>query len=85
MIKKQQQQKRRPAARSGALFVAVRGSYLPARPAAWLTYVPFVGYLVFSLIVGVRDMPSLPLGLMFVIPNWIATGAVMTYLAAHTS
>ena len=76
---------RRPKARAGAWFVPTRGSYLPARPAGWWTYVPFVGYLIFALIVGIRDTSSAAIAIMFIVPNWIAASVVMTYIAARKS
>ena len=74
-----------PKAKKGAWFVPVRGSYLPASPAGWLTYLPFVTYLVFTLVVGVHDTSTWSLAVLFVVPNWIAATAVMTWIAARKS
>ncbi|HET9098234.1 MAG TPA: hypothetical protein VFN51_01305 [Candidatus Saccharimonadales bacterium] len=72
-------------ARKGAWFIAIRGSYLPVSPAGWWTYLPFLAYLIFSGIVGYRDTTSTAMAVMFIIPNWIAAAAVMTYIAARKS
>jgi hypothetical protein len=68
-----------------AWFKPVRGSYLPNSGAGWLTYVPYVAYLVFSLVVGWRQTSSNELAVLFVVPNWIAATAVMTWVAARES
>ena len=74
-----------PKAKKGAWFVPVRGSYLPASPEGWLTYIPFTAYLVFTLIVGFRNTDTMSMAVLFVVPNWVAAAAVMTWLAARKS
>ncbi len=69
----------------GAWFTQVRGSYLPNSSAGWLMYAPFVAYLIFTSIVGVNDTSSLPIAILFIVPNWVAAAAVMTYIAARKS
>lgn len=69
----------------GTWFVPVRGSYLPASPEGWWTYVPFLSYLIFAGVVGYRDTSSTAMAVMFIVPNWIAAAAVMTYIAARKS
>jgi len=76
---------KRPKVRPGAWFIPVRGSYLPASPAGWWTYVPFVAYLVFSLIVGLNNTSSNALAVLYVVPNWVAAAVVMTFIAARKS
>jgi hypothetical protein len=83
MVKKTKN--KRPKAKPGAWFVPVRGSYLPSSPAGCWTYVPFVAYLVFSLIVGVNDTSSLAMAVLFIVPNWVAATVIMTYLASRKS
>jgi hypothetical protein len=68
-----------------AWFWGVRGSYLPANEYGWLTYIPFVAYLVFSLTVAIKDIHSALVAILVVIPNWVAAAVVMTYLAAKKS
>lgn len=75
----------RPKARKGAWFVQVRGSYLPASWQGWLTYIPFTGYLVFALLYGWKDTTSAAQAIMFIVPNFVAAAAVMTWFAKRTS
>jgi hypothetical protein len=76
---------KRPKAKPGAWFVAMRGSYLPASSAGWWTYVPFVAYLISTLIVGINDTSSSAVAILFIVPNWVAATTVMTYIAARKS
>jgi hypothetical protein len=76
---------RRPKAKRGAWFVPVRGSYLPASPAGWWTYLPFVAYLVFALVAGFNYTSSTTEAILFIVPNWVAAAVVMTYIAARKS
>jgi hypothetical protein len=76
---------KRPKAKPGAWFVPVRGSYLPASAAGWWMYVPFVAYLVFSLVAGINETSSKAVAVLFVVPNWVAATVVMTYIAARKS
>lgn len=66
-------------------FVPVRGSYLPASWQGWLTYLPFAAYLVFALVVGWRGTSSAAMAVLYIVPNWVAATAVMTWLAKRTS
>jgi hypothetical protein len=68
---------------SGAWFIPVRGSYLPASGAGWLTYIPFVGYLVLTFVIAYNDISSHLLAIFFVIPNWVAAAAIMTFIASR--
>lgn len=76
---------RRPKAKPGAWFIPLRGSYLPASPAGWWTYLPFLAYLIFTLVVGINDTSSTSVAILFIVPNWVAAVVVMTYLAAKKS
>jgi hypothetical protein len=76
---------RRPKAKPGAWFVSVRGSYLPASTEGWWTYIPFVAYLTFALIVGIKETSSLAVAILFIVPNWVAAAVIMTYLASKKS
>lgn len=71
--------------RKCAWFVRVRGSYLPASWQGWLTYVPFTAYLVFAFVYGWQDTDSVAQAIMFIVPNFVAAAAVMTYIARRTS
>ncbi len=71
--------------KKGIWFKRVRGSYLPVSWQGWLTYIPFVAYLLFSFTVGCRDTQSYTLAALFIAPNWIAALVVMTWVAGRKS
>jgi hypothetical protein len=66
-------------------FIPVRGSYLPNNWLGWLTYLPFTAYLLFSAYFGWQDTNTAAGAVLFIVPNWIAAAAVMTWLAKRTS
>lgn len=76
---------RKHTQKPGVWFTPMRGSYLPVSAVGWLTYVPYLAYMVFTLVVGLKEAGSKALAVLFIIPNWVAASAVMTYLAAHKS
>jgi hypothetical protein len=76
---------KRPKPRKGAWFVPIRGSYLPASTAGALTYIPYVAYLIFALVVGWQGTDSIGMAILFIVPNWIAATAVMTWIAGRKS
>jgi hypothetical protein len=51
----------------------------------WLTYLPFIGYLVFSFAASTIYTSSAVVAVLFVVPNWTAAGVVMTYIAAQNT
>lgn len=63
----------------------VRGSYLPSSTQGKLTYIPYIAYLGFALVVGINASDSIAQAIFFIVPNWIAAVVVMTYVAAHNS
>lgn len=67
------------------MFIAVRGSYLPNNWLGWLTYLPFTAYLLFTLYFGWHDTDSYPRAVLFIVPNWVAATAVMTWIAKRAS
>ena len=66
-------------------FIRVRGSNLPNSWQGWLTYLPFIAYLV-AVMVTIGDQTSSPImkGMMLVV-QFIAAGVVMTWVAATHS
>ena len=66
-------------------FKPVRGSYLPNNWKGWLTYLPFVAYLVFAVFFAWQYSDNNAQALLLIAPNWIAATAVMTWLAKRTS
>ncbi|HSW78688.1 MAG TPA: hypothetical protein VLF88_01570 [Candidatus Babeliales bacterium] len=66
-------------------FIPVRSSYLPNSWQAWLLYIPFTAYLVFSMVVGWNQMDTASQAILFIVPNWVAATAIMTWIARRTS
>ncbi len=66
-------------------FKKVRGSYLPDSWQGWLTYVPFIGYLVISVFVAYYHSTSYGEMLFLIFPQWVATAVVMQWIADHKS
>lgn len=66
-------------------FIKVRGSYLPGNAIGWLTYIPFLAYLLFVGVVALNESESFLIATLFIVPNWVVAAIVMTYLAAHHS
>ncbi len=77
--------KKMPKVKKGAWFYKVRGSYLPATWQAWLTYIPFTGFLVSVLIAAFRTQNSISDVFYMVFPQWVAAAVVMTYIASRKS
>ncbi|HET7528674.1 MAG TPA: hypothetical protein VFJ84_00390 [Candidatus Saccharimonadales bacterium] len=66
-------------------FIPVRGSYLPNNWKGWLTYLPFTAYLVFAMVIGWQKAADTAQAVLYIVPNWVASAAVMTWLAKRTS
>jgi len=66
-------------------FIPVRGSYLPNNWLGWLTYLPFTAYLLFTLYFGWHDTDTHQQAILFIVPNWVAAAAIMTWIAKRTS
>lgn len=71
--------------RKGAWFAPLRGSYIPVSWKGWLTYLPFVGYLVYSLIVAFAYTGNNWKAVLWIVPNWVAAAVIMTWVAKATS
>ncbi len=82
MTTKRQKQ---PKLKKGAWFYKVRGSYLPATWQGWLTYVPFVGFLITVFVAADRTQHSVSDKFYMIFPQWIAAAVVMTWLGARKS
>jgi len=65
----------------GAWFAPLRGSYIPVSWQGWLTYLPFAGYLVYSLIVAFAYTGNDWKAVLWIVPNWTAATIVMTWIA----
>ena len=66
-------------------FTKVRGSYLPANVQGALTYIPFLAFLVASLVITVNNVRPLSLAVLLIFPQWVAVAVVMTWIAASKS
>ena len=66
-------------------FIKIRGSYLPNSREGWLTYIPFIAFLIAVPLIAVVCTDNTALAILFIIPNWIAAGVVMTYVGSQKS
>lgn len=71
--------------KSNKWFIKVRGSYLPNSWQAWLTYIPFVGFLITVLVVAVHTEQSAGDAFYAIFPQWVAAAVVMTWIARQKS
>lgn len=74
-----------PKLKKGAWFYKVRGSYLPATKKGWLTYIPFVAYLLWPLVYVINHDFGISQAVFIVVPQWVAAAVVMTWIAARKS
>ncbi len=77
MVKKAAKLKRR----NGVWFARLRGSYIPVSWQGWLTYIPFVAYLAYSLIVAFAYTGNNWKAVLWIVPNWTAAAIIMTWVA----
>jgi hypothetical protein len=76
---------RKKTARKQLWFAKARGSYIPVNWKGWLTYVPYIAYLDFTIVVVWRDISTLSMATLFIVPNWIAATVLLTWVAARKS
>ena len=74
-----------PKLKKGAWFIPLRGSYLPFSWQGWLTYVPFVAYLVYTVIVAFDYTGNNFKAVLWIVPNFVAAAVIMTWLAKQKS
>lgn len=74
---------RKPSARPW--FIRVRGSYLPNAWQGWLTYIPFIAYLVAVMVTLSDQATSWLMKLMMITVQFVAAAVVMTWVAASHS
>jgi len=67
--------------RKGAWFGRVRGSYIPVSGKGWLTYIPYVAYLIYSIVVAFQYTGNTYKAVLWIVPNFVAAGIIMTWLA----
>ena len=78
-------QTKAPKQRKGTWFIPVRGSYLPVSWQGWLTYIPFIAYLIYSIVVATKYTGNDLKAILWIVPNWIAATIVMTWIAKNKS
>ncbi|HUD10478.1 MAG TPA: hypothetical protein VMR28_02275 [Candidatus Saccharimonadales bacterium] len=66
-------------------FRKVRGSYLPANRQGWLTYIPYLAYLIGVLVFVLHGNYSFWLAVFIAVPNWVAASAILSWIAARRS
>ena len=66
-------------------FRPVRGSYLPDATEGWLSYIPFVFYLLASFFVTKDLKLSLLVRIYLIAVQWAFAGLFMTWIAKHNS
>ena len=66
-------------------FRKIRGSYLPSSQAGWLTYLPYVAYLIGVFVFVLQAHYNFWLAIFVIVPNWVAASAVLTWIAARKS
>ena len=66
-------------------FIKVRGSYLPNSWQGWLLYLPYLAYLLSVLTWVMVNNYGLWQAILTLVPNWVASLAVMTWIAKAKS
>lgn len=77
--------KKQSRSKKGAWFVKIRGSYLPRSWQGWLSYVPYVYFLVITFLAVDRQSHSVSDTFVGIIPYWVSAAVVMTWIAAKKS
>ena len=66
-------------------FKKVRSSYIPLSWQGWLSYIPYVGYLILSYMYVMYYFGYSLISLLIIIPNWVAAAVAMSWLASKKS
>lgn len=74
-----------PRPKKGAWFVPLRGSYLPVTWQGWLLYIPYMSYVVISLIYVIDRAQSPGDIVVNLVPYWVAALVAMTWIAKQKS
>jgi branched-subunit amino acid transport protein len=66
-------------------FKKIRGSYLPNSWQGWLTYIPYLAYLIGSVFV-IKSQTTHGWSIFYALSaQWVAATVVMTWVAQHKS
>ncbi|MEO8785024.1 MAG: hypothetical protein ABI221_01750 [Candidatus Saccharimonadales bacterium] len=79
------QPKKLQKSKKSVWFVKVRGSYLPVNWKGWLTYIPFVAFLLVVLLDALRTKNTIADIFYMIFPQWLGAVAVMTWIAWRKS
>jgi TRAP-type uncharacterized transport system fused permease subunit len=66
-------------------FIKTRGSYLPKTWQGGLVYLIYLAYLIWVLVFVLTNNYKVWPGIFFVVPNWIAACAIVSWIAARNS
>lgn len=66
-------------------FIKIRGSYLPSAWQGWLSYIPYVGFLVISFISVNNRYNSATDVIVGIVPYWVSAVVVMHWFASRNS
>ena len=77
--------KKKPTKKNPTWFIKVRGSYLPNSGAGWLTYIPYLVYLVGTTVAALHEHYGFITTMLLLVPNWIVAAAVMNWVAERHS
>lgn len=66
-------------------FIKVRGSYLPNNLLGWLTYIPYLAYVIGVYVFVLTQHYGFWQSMFTMAPNWIAAIVIMNWVAQHTS
>lgn len=77
--------KQRIKEKKGTWFVKVRGSYLPYSWQAWVSYLPFIGVLVWAQLALESSGLDTSIAVLIYFSVLVSCGVVMTWIAAHKS
>lgn len=69
----------------GKWFKKLRGSYIPSSWQGWLTYIPYVTFLVITFMAVNRQEHSASDVFFGIFPYWICAAIVMQWLAGRKS
>lgn len=67
---------------SNKWFKKVRGSYVPISWQGWLSYAPYLAYLIFVYAYVMYAFGYTLMSVFIIIPNWVAAVAAMSWFAS---
>ena len=66
-------------------FKKVRSSYIPISWQGWLSYLPYIAFLILTYLYVMYSYGYSVMSLLIIIPNWVAAVAVMSWVASKKS